>query len=120
MGGGCACGAVRFEVRGKPRFEFICQCRDCQRASGTGHAALVVFVKESSSVTGELSFHSTETSSRGFCPACGSPVINESTRNAEIHLFHAAAFDDPSYFRPRTVVFTESGQPWDTPTAAPD
>lgn len=40
--GGCACGAIRYEISSEPLFSNHCQCRDCQRKSGTGgvHASL--------------------------------------------------------------------------------
>ena len=38
ISGGCACGAVRYEIAADPQFQGQCQCRDCQRATGTGHA----------------------------------------------------------------------------------
>ena len=34
--GGCACGAVGYQILGEPVFMNHCQCRDCQRTSGTG------------------------------------------------------------------------------------
>src|SRR2546421_1924 len=35
--GGCACGVIRYEISGEPLASNDCQCRDCQRKSGTGH-----------------------------------------------------------------------------------
>ena len=29
--GGCACGAIRYEISGEPMVSNDCQCRDCQR-----------------------------------------------------------------------------------------
>jgi hypothetical protein len=37
--GGCACGAIRYEIADDPMVQSDCQCRDCQRKSGTGHTA---------------------------------------------------------------------------------
>jgi hypothetical protein len=37
--GGCACGAIRYATRHAPVFQNHCQCRDCQRRSGTGHGS---------------------------------------------------------------------------------
>ena len=34
--GGCACGAIRYEISAEPVFMNDCQCRDCQQSSGTG------------------------------------------------------------------------------------
>lgn len=75
--GGCACGAVRYESSADPQFSFHCQCRQCQRASGTGHASLFVVPADALTLRGTLKFHdqkadSGNTISRGLCPACGS------------------------------------------------
>ena len=41
--GGCACGAIRYEISAEPLFMNDCQCRDCQRRSGTGHGSYLTF-----------------------------------------------------------------------------
>ena len=37
--GGCACGAIRYEISAEPIAMNDCQCRDCQRTSGAGHGS---------------------------------------------------------------------------------
>jgi hypothetical protein len=34
--GGCACGAVRYEITAEPIMMLKCHCRDCQRIIGSG------------------------------------------------------------------------------------
>jgi hypothetical protein len=41
FGGGCACGAIRYECAAEPIVMFNCHCRDCQRASGGPYSAVV-------------------------------------------------------------------------------
>ncbi|WP_457312475.1 GFA family protein [Sphingomonas sp. UYAg733] len=41
--GGCACGAIRYEIPSDPLVMADCQCRDCQRKSGTGHGSYLTF-----------------------------------------------------------------------------
>lgn len=41
--GGCACGAIRYEISAEPVVSVDCQCRDCQRRSGTGHGSYLTF-----------------------------------------------------------------------------
>jgi len=48
--GGCHCGAVRFRIRGKLLAMVDCQCRDCQRRSGTGHSSYLTFAARASEV----------------------------------------------------------------------
>ena len=44
--GGCACGAIRYQISGEPLFQNDCQCRDCQRKSGTGHGSYLTFASK--------------------------------------------------------------------------
>lgn len=116
--GGCACGAVRYTATAEPGFSFHCQCRQCQRASGTGHASLFIVPRAAVSVAGELRFHDQRaddgaTVSRGFCPHCGSPILGRSSGYPDVVLITAASLDDPARFIPQQVVFSASGQPWD-------
>jgi hypothetical protein len=41
--GGCACGAIRYEVSAEPVVMSDCQCRQCHRDSGTGHGSHLTF-----------------------------------------------------------------------------
>ncbi len=52
--GGCACGAIRYEIAAEPVFMNDCQCRDCQHKSGTGHGSYLTFEnRRSVKLTGE-------------------------------------------------------------------
>lgn len=116
--GGCACGQVRYEISGEPGFSFHCQCRKCQRASGTGHASIFIVTAEAITATGILGAY-TQSSDSGhdtaahFCPTCGSPVLNRADRFPESRYIHAASLDDPALFKPERVMFRAPGQAWD-------
>ncbi len=116
--GGCGCGAVRYEITSEPGFSFLCQCRNCQRATGTGHAPSFVVERENWSVTGNLTSYETESDSghrvsRDFCPVCGSPVFGTTSQFPATLIVFAASLDDPSVFKPQRAIFTASAQPWD-------
>ena len=51
--GGCLCGRVRYTAEGPALFGVLCHCRDCQRASGTGHVPVVGVSKADFSGTGD-------------------------------------------------------------------
>lgn len=54
--GGCACGAIRYQTQATPVFQNHCQCRDCQKRSGTGHGSYLTFPRRADvTVTGEAS-----------------------------------------------------------------
>ena len=78
--GGCACGAVRYAIAAEPIFSNDCQCRDCQRRSGTGHGSYLTFASRADvNLTGEaarwdVAGDSGTVKSHSFCPGCGAPV----------------------------------------------
>lgn len=118
MTGGCACGAVRYEITGEPVMAGHCQCRDCQRMTGTGHASMLAVPAPAIRMTGTLKYHrstadSGSTVARGFCPECGSFISGTSSAMPQLTTVAAASLDDPSQFRPQLVVYTCSAQPWD-------
>ena len=42
--GGCRCGAIRYEIAAaEPMLGGQCQCLDCQRETGGGHASFMPF-----------------------------------------------------------------------------
>src|SRR6202158_1588403 len=51
--GGCACGAIRYEISAEPMVTNDCQCRDCQRESGTGHGSHLTFPRAGVKLKGE-------------------------------------------------------------------
>ena len=118
LSGGCACGAVRYECSVDPVVMFNCHCRDCQRASGSAYAAIVVVPKAAVEMRGEPRYHKIAGGSgnaieRGFCPTCGSHVADQLERVPGILALQAGSLDDPSTYRPKMDVFTSSAQPWD-------
>jgi hypothetical protein len=53
--GGCQCGAVRYTVTAEPMWGGHCQCTNCQKFSGTGHASNYLVSLDAFDVTGEMS-----------------------------------------------------------------
>jgi hypothetical protein len=51
--GRCLCGAVSYTINAKPIRMAQCHCKDCQRASGTGHMSLVFFKKGDVAILGK-------------------------------------------------------------------
>ena len=117
--GGCACGAVHYEISAEPFFMVDCQCRDCQRKSGTGHGSYLTFgSREAVKLTGHATHwdmigDSGNVKTRGFCPTCGVPVYLTSAAMPEFFSVHAASLDDPARYQPQAVIFRSSGHDWD-------
>jgi hypothetical protein len=116
--GGCACGAVRYEIDLAPTLSAQCQCRDCQRATGTGHVNVMLFPDASMRLTGEVKYHEVRGERgnvvrRGFCTSCGSPLTWTFSGNPSLRAIVVGSLDDPSMFAPQMVFFTRSGHAWD-------
>lgn len=115
--GGCKCGQVRYEVNASLGFQFICQCRDCQKFSGSGYLANIMIPKDSLSITGQTTRYEYENESgemrlQIFCTICGSNV-HGGPKNEDFYCLRASSLDDPSIFTPEEVIYQEDAQPWD-------
>jgi hypothetical protein len=116
--GGCACGAIRFEIADEPLFQNHCQCLDCQHQSGTGHGSYLTFPRRGVTQTGEAALwkmvgDSGNVKTRAFCPTCGSPVSMTFAAMPDLFTVHAASLDDPGRFKPQVVTYTMRGHAWD-------
>ncbi|OMQ45024.1 GFA family protein [Ensifer sp. 1H6] len=116
--GGCACGAIRYEISGEPVFSNDCQCRDCQSESGTGHGSHLTFRRDGVKLEGKATLwdmvaDSGNVKTRAFCPTCGSPVYMTFAAMPEFFTVRAASLDDPSRYTPQVVTYGSRGYAWD-------
>jgi len=118
-GGGCACGAIRYEISGEPMVSNDCQCRDCQRRSGTGHGSYLTFPSRAQvKLTGEAKQwdvvgDSGNVKTHAFCPTCGSPVYLTFAAAPDFFTVHAASLDDPRRYKPQMVTYRVRGHALD-------
>jgi hypothetical protein len=118
--GGCACGAVRYEISGEPTVSLHCQCLHCQKRSGTGHSSYLVFPQRGGmTISGEaktwrVAGDSGQEKDHAFCATCGSPVYLTFVPNPNMIAIHATSLDDPGQFAPQLVTYTVRGHAWDT------
>ncbi|MES2056880.1 MAG: GFA family protein [Pseudomonadota bacterium] len=117
--GGCACGAIRYDISAEPLVSNHCQCRDCQRKSGTGHGSYMTFAQRRDVTLAGDATHweivgaSGNVKTRSFCPTCGSPVYLTFAAMPDLFTIHAASLDDPGRYVPQIVTYTSSGHAWD-------
>jgi hypothetical protein len=116
--GGCLCGRIRYRADGQPLFGVLCHCRDCQRASGTGHVPVMGVARTAFRVSGQARSYTTiggsgHSAIRHFCPDCGSLLFGTPESAPQMVTIYVGSLDDPSLFRPQAAIFTQSRHAWD-------
>lgn len=117
--GGCACGAIRYEIAAEPIFQNHCQCRDCQHKSGTGHGSYLTFPQRADVALKGDATHwgivadSGNAKTHGFCATCGSPVYLTFSAMPDLFTIHATGLDDPGRFQPQAVTYAARALAWD-------
>ena len=100
--GGCSCGAIRYEVEGRPTNTMVCHCRTCRRVAGAPVVAWVTFpVTRFRFTQGEPAhFNSTPPVTRTFCHDCGTPLTYTHADSPETVDVTTCTLDDPDAFPP--------------------
>jgi len=116
--GGCLCGAVRYSVRGPSLFECQCCCKDCQKATGTGHTTIVGVLRSQMEVAGEPavftnSGESGGSVSRHFCGTCGGRLYTSGSLPGEVVMIQAGSLDRPGSVTPQNVIYAKDRVAWD-------
>jgi hypothetical protein len=109
--GGCACGRVRYEVRGEPYRVGICHCADCRKESGSAFTFYGDWRPDQFSSSGEVGTFN----GRSFCPTCGSHTFNLAPDQIEIRL--GTLDDAPAELAPTWEGWTKRREPWLMPVA---
>jgi len=115
--GGCACGAIRYEVTADPIVMFNCHCRDCQKTSGGPYIPVFYVPANGFKITkGTPKYYSTGSEMmsdniRGFCPECGSRLFRGKTDFGQG--IAAGTLDDRSLYKPQHEISISDTQPWD-------
>lgn len=116
ISGGCACGAVRYELKSAPFDAGWCHCRICQLTSGAPAMVFAsvptddfVFTAGADKVK---SFKSSSFGHRLFCGECGTPLLMRVDHQPETADFSVATLDDPDAVAPGFHIFYESKVDW--------
>ena len=110
--GGCLCGDVRYSVRGEPVHVGRCHCADCRKESGGaftiyGHWPIAAF-----ELSGEIASYQ----GRGFCPRCGSRLLDPPGPDDTLVEIRIGSLDDaPFGLKPEAEVWVKRREPWIPP-----
>jgi hypothetical protein len=104
-GGGCLCGAIRYQTRGEPVRVTICHCRFCQRATGGAFMVEPIFRSENVNVTRgtpSIYAHTSEGSGKRLyihsCSECTTKLYVTFERFPDTCGIYSGTFDDPAWF----------------------
>jgi hypothetical protein len=117
LDGGCLCGAIRYTLQGPALFASQCCCKDCQKATGTGHTT-IVGVHRDHIKRGTPKTYSSKGASGGdvvrhFCGDCGGRLYTSGTLPGEVVMVQAGSLDDPNRIYPESVIYVKDALAWD-------
>jgi hypothetical protein len=119
LAGGCLCGAIRYALRGPALFVSQCCCKDCRKATGTGHTTIIGVHKSQLEIrTGNPKTYLSRGDSGGdvirhFCAECGGRLYTSGTLPGELVMIQAGSLDDPNRITPESVVYAKDALAWD-------
>jgi len=115
--GGCACGAVRFEITEPLTGALYCHCTRCQRRSGTAASASARCAPGSFRVVkGEDSLRAWKPeggAEKWFCGECGSGLFSLRPGEVPVIAVRLGAFDEDPGIRPTFRQFVAYAAPWE-------
>ncbi len=115
--GGCACGAIRFNITAPFLGVGTCHCTNCQKASGGGPNYVALTPKDALDVIqGEPTLFETTGDSgavvnRAFCGTCGTPLWGVPTHEPFLTV-KLGALDDSADLEPQIQIYVSSAPEW--------
>jgi hypothetical protein len=117
--GGCACGAVRYQLTSDPLFVHCCHCLNCQRQTGSAFVINVLIETDRVELLAgdpqPVAAPRTGGKKQKIwrCPTCQVAVFSQYT-SRQIRFVRAGTLDDPTAVAPDVHIFTRSKLPWVT------
>jgi len=112
--GGCACGALRYEVRAGVIDAGYCHCLLCQRTTGAPVLAWAsIPIEGFAYVAGAPSvYRSSDWGERRFCATCGAQIDYRDREAPTSVSINIATLDEPGAIVPARHIFTAHRIPW--------
>ncbi|MDY0191640.1 MAG: GFA family protein [Desulfuromonas sp.] len=115
--GSCLCGSVQFEIEGNFDSFYLCHCKNCQKDTGSAHAANLF--SESAILTWCKGKEFVKTyilpntqHSKSFCINCGSALPTQA-ENMNSIVVPAGSLDSTLNIRPNAHLFVSSKASWE-------
>jgi hypothetical protein len=116
--GGCLCGEIRYRLHGPTLFVSQCCCKDCQKATGTGHTTIVGIHRSQLELVGTPATYTNAGESGGsvtrhFCGTCAGRLYTAGDMPGEFIMVQAGSLDAPSSVAPESVIYLKDAPAWD-------
>jgi hypothetical protein len=115
--GGCACGAVRYELTAPPFALFACHCADCQTLTGSAFSLAMPIAPDALRITkGEVTRWVRKAASgreipQYICGTCGTRLYTAPPGAVASLTLRPGTLDDTSWLRPAAAFWRSSAQP---------
>ncbi len=116
--GGCACGALRYELSAPPVMIYNCHCKNCQKITGSAFTVAATVFENALAFTKGAPRRTAWKADSGnerfglFCGDCGSRIANGQTPSIGMLSLRAGTFDDTGWIEPVGDIWTKSAQGW--------
>lgn len=116
--GGCLCGDIRYEIIPPVLFVSQCCCKDCQKATGTGHTTIIGIHKSQLRLSGTPATYTNTGESGGrvtrhFCGRCAGRLYTSGDLPGEHIMVQAGSLDDPGQVTPQNIIYVKDRVHWD-------
>jgi hypothetical protein len=117
--GGCACGALRYQLASEPLVVHCCHCLNCQRQTGSAFIINLLIEADRLEVVGGTAHQVDVPRDDGSmqaifrCPRCEVALFSEYGPR-EVRFVRGGTLDDPSDITPGVHIFTRSKVGWVT------
>jgi len=119
LSGGCLCGSIRYTILQQPILAYTCNCRFCQKDTGTAYRSALAMLNENVELIGkDFSVYTYKSVEHGrklyknFCPDCGTTISLKTERFPERQVIMIGTLDDPSQIELSTHMFAEEALDW--------
>lgn len=115
--GGCACGAVRYQLSSPPMFVHCCHCKDCQRQTGTAFVLNAIYETDRVKLLKGKPKPTRMPTDSGSphdifrCTKCQTALWSIYSR-PQFRFVRVGTLDDPKKMPPDVHIFTRSKLPW--------
>jgi hypothetical protein len=115
--GGCACGAVRFEVSEPLVHASYCHCTRCQRRTGTASSAQGRVAPGAFTLVSGADLLGRWSPGGGFdkvfCSSCGAALFSQDPDDPDVVSVRLGAIDGDPGIRPQSRQFVAYAAPWE-------